>query len=251
MALGDEICRNMMDKTLNNIDCSSVNRKLLEKNEIHLYKDRSQVFNETHYINETAILRDGENKTIHFDVTKLEVDVCNAETQSQILRNQVFTIYSYIDAFASILVILFAGGWSDRNRKRKPCMLLPMFGDLSSSISKMILLNLSQIVNSFFFVFSVQLIAVSFFDYFSIEFTMLLSLASSSVTGGSGLLVMAVMSYLAETTPPEDHMLRLNLFIQVNTILPIILFPSAGPMFKLLGYFSEYSLQLSTEIMFN
>lgn len=236
----------MMDKTLNNIDCAVFIDKIGKPDEIHLYRDRSQVFNDTHFINGTSIIIEGGNKTVDFDITKLEEDVCAAETESQILRNKVFTIFSYIDACTSILVILFAGGWSDRNRKRKPCMLLPMIGDLTSSLSNNIKKNIIAMfffMNNFLYflyLFAVQLLAVTFFDYFSVEFTMLLSLASSSITGGSGLLVMAVMSYLAETTPPEDHMLRLNFFISVNTILPIILFPASGPMFKFFGYTSMY-----------
>lgn len=34
-------------------------------------------------------------------------------------------------------MILFAGGWSDRKGTRKPCMLLPLIGELASLIGKL------------------------------------------------------------------------------------------------------------------
>lgn len=36
------------------------------------------------------------------------------------------------DTVFGILMILFAGGWSDKKGKRKPCMLLPLIGETAS-----------------------------------------------------------------------------------------------------------------------
>lgn len=33
-------------------------------------------------------------------------------------------------------MILFAGGWSDKRGRRKPCMLIPMLGELAALIGK-------------------------------------------------------------------------------------------------------------------
>lgn len=33
-------------------------------------------------------------------------------------------------------MILFAGGWSDKRGKRKPCMLIPMIGELAALLGK-------------------------------------------------------------------------------------------------------------------
>lgn len=33
-------------------------------------------------------------------------------------------------------MILFAGGWSDKRGKRKPCMLIPMLGELAALLGK-------------------------------------------------------------------------------------------------------------------
>lgn len=42
----------------------------------------------------------------------------------------------FTDTVFGILMILFAGGWSDRTGRRKPCMLLPLIGELAALIGK-------------------------------------------------------------------------------------------------------------------
>lgn len=124
----------MIDKTINNINCVDFREKMANENEIHLYIDRTQVVNDTHFTNGSSILLEGLNKTIQFDVTKLENDVCHAEIESQRLDAKLNAFTSPFDSFFGIVMILFAGGWSDKRGKRKPCMILPMIGELANLI---------------------------------------------------------------------------------------------------------------------
>lgn len=129
----------MIDKTKNNIDCPQFREKMREENVIHLYMDRSQVLNDTHYLNGTSILPDensSRNTTILFDVTALEKNVCHAEIESQRLDTRLNAFTSPFDSFFGIVMILFAGGWSDKHGRRKPCMLIPLLGELASLIGK-------------------------------------------------------------------------------------------------------------------
>lgn len=109
-----------------------------EENVIHLYSDRSQVLNDTHYLNETVIFPNDNplNKTILFDVTALEEAVCHAEIESQKLDTKLNAFTSPFDSFFGIVMILFAGGWSDKRHRRKPCMLIPLLGELAGLIGK-------------------------------------------------------------------------------------------------------------------
>lgn len=128
----------MIDKSLNDINCVTFHETIKPKNELHLFIDRTQVINDTHWINGSTILSDGENKTIKFDITKLEQDVCDAEIQSQKLDSKLNAITSPFDSFFGVIVILFAGGWSDKHGKRKPCMLISMIGEGLSLIGEWI-----------------------------------------------------------------------------------------------------------------
>lgn len=121
-------------KSENNIDCFEFARKMEVENVVHLLSDRSQVFNETHFINETRISpENGSNTTeIAFDVTPLEPEVCEAKLRSQILKSQLNEYISPWQSILPIILILYAGGWSDKRGQRKICMLIPMFGELGS-----------------------------------------------------------------------------------------------------------------------
>lgn len=83
----DEICDNMIDKSLNKIDCVQVRAKFQKLNEIHLVLN--EVFNNTHFLNGSEILAGKKNVTVLFDVTRLEVDVCRAEIDSQKLDTKL------------------------------------------------------------------------------------------------------------------------------------------------------------------
>lgn len=83
----DEVCDNMIDKSINNINCVQYREKMGTDGEVHLYRDHSQVFNNTHFVNGTVITID--EKKIFFDVTKLEEGVCQAEIDSQKLDTKL------------------------------------------------------------------------------------------------------------------------------------------------------------------
>lgn len=159
----------MIDKSINKINCVDFRGKLAIDNQIHLYSDRTQVINDTHFTNGSSILLDGQNKTILFDITKLEHDVCLAEIESQKLDTKLNAYTSPFDSFFGILMILFAGGWSDKRGKRKPCMILPMIGELANLIGMQCILFLMLL---FFLIvilkiWNINLYICCFFLYFS------------------------------------------------------------------------------------
>lgn len=140
----------MIDKSINNINCVDFRGKVAKDGEVHLYSDRRQVLNDTHYTNGSSILLEGQNKTIFFDITMLEHDVCHAEIESQKLDTKLNAFTSPFDSFFGIVMILFAGGWSDKRGKRKPCMILPMIGELANLIGNCLTINV--LIWSLFFI---------------------------------------------------------------------------------------------------
>lgn len=102
LGLSSEICDNMINKTIHNIDCAEVDLS----------------FNET-----------------SMDPLKLLArDVCSAETESQKLLSVVFGLRAPISAIFPLIITLFAGGWSDKKGIRKPLVLFPILGELIGAI---------------------------------------------------------------------------------------------------------------------
>lgn len=85
----DYICDNMIDKSLNDINCATMKEKLKAKNEIHLYDDRSQVLDDYTFKNGSLIVPANSTAKVFFDIRKLEEEVCHAEVNSQKLDTQL------------------------------------------------------------------------------------------------------------------------------------------------------------------
>ncbi len=140
----DLVCDHMMDKAINNINCGEVS-------------DRQKSFTQANITTNV----EWNNKTQEFNSTNhdFEMEVCRAELESQKLGS---TISAYIapfgkdsnqitkkrmdhnqlfssDSAIGIVLVLFAGNWSDKSGRRKPCILVPQIGDLlAQSSEKMI-----------------------------------------------------------------------------------------------------------------
>jgi PCFT/HCP family folate transporter-like MFS transporter 1/3 len=78
------------------------------------------------------------------------------------------------------LVMLLVGSWSDRTRKRVPCMLLPLYGELVRNAG--------------------QLLCVYFFDQLPMEAAGIAESIPLAVTGGQTLLTMTAYSYMGDAT---------------------------------------------------
>lgn len=229
---------NVMDKSIHQIDCDDVSRKLQSENEMHLYSDRSHVLNDTHYTNETSILLEGQNRTILFNVTNLEIDVCRAEIESQALDNKLSAFSTFLNWFPSTLITIFAARWSDKQGKRKSCMIFSMIGEIGCFIGAANMQVLLFIAANFFFV-PVFLIAVVFFEQLPLEFSAVLTQLVPALFGGTNLMLMGAYSYLSDTTPKEDRTCRFNLLPQLIALVSVVFLPMADSLFSSLGYFSN------------
>lgn len=100
----DEVCRNMIKKTINDINCAE--------------------FDVTAEV-------DGNMMDDLYNLTR---SVCSAETKSQKLLSVIFGIRSPISAIFPLIIVLFAGGWSDKKGIRKPLVLLPILGEMIGAV---------------------------------------------------------------------------------------------------------------------
>lgn len=79
------------------------------------------------------------------------------------------------------LVVLLAGSWSDRTRKRVPCMLLPLYGELARNAG--------------------QLLCVYYFYGLPLEVAGVAETIPLALTGGQTMLTMTAYSYVGDATP--------------------------------------------------
>lgn len=78
------------------------------------------------------------------------------------------------------VLIIFIGSWSDRNHKRKPCMLIPIIGEFLTSIG--------------------LLVCTYYFYDLPMEVAGLVESVPPAMTGGWMTMFMAVFSYVGDVT---------------------------------------------------
>lgn len=87
------------------------------------------------------------------------------------------------------LLILFWGSWSDRHRRRKPCMLIPIVGE---------------------FITAIGLILCTYFDRLPMEVAGVTEALFPGLTGGWFTMLMGVFSYIGDVTTEEERTLRVG-----------------------------------------
>lgn len=82
-------------------------------------------------------------------------------------------------------LIVFVGSWSDRHRRRKPCMLAPIAGELVSSVG--------------------MLLCTRYFYELPMEVVGLVEAVPPALAGGWMLMAMAVFSYIGDVSTVSER----------------------------------------------
>lgn len=168
---------------------------------------------------------------VHF---KFDNEICDALIRKDTENNthyekEVQKLISSIDIWKSMLhtalpciIILFLGAWSDRTGKRKLCILLPIVGELVTSIS--------------------NIINVYFFYEIPIQVTVFLETVFPSITGGWVTMFLGVFSYISDITSEESRTFRVGLVNFCMTAgLPLGIGIS-GILVQKMGYYGIFSM---------
>lgn len=131
------------------------------------------------------------------ELHELTQKVCKAETDSQLLIAAINGYRAPIASIFPIIIILFAGGWSDKKGLRKPCMLFPLIGELLGCVA--------------------LFISAIFMRQLPMEFGSILEKVLPAMMGGQTLMLMGVYSYLSASTAEEDRTFRFE--IEINFLL--------------------------------
>lgn len=134
---------------------------------------------------------------------------------------------SVINTALPCIIIMFLGAWSDRTGKRKLCILLPICGELATSIN--------------------NIINVYFFYEIPVQVTVFLETIFPAITGGWVTMFLGVFSYISDITSEESRTFRVGLVNFCMTAgLPIGIGVS-GILVQKMGYYGIFSM---TTIMF-
>ncbi|CAG4936871.1 unnamed protein product [Colias eurytheme] len=167
-------------------------------------------------------------------------DICDALVKKSsnnysTYERQVQTLISSIDIWRSVIntalpciIIMFLGAWSDRTGKRKLCILLPISGEVMTSVN--------NIVNVFFF-YEIPL-----------EVTIFLETFFTAVTGGWVTMFLGVFSYISDITSEQSRTFRVGLVSFCMTAGVPIGIAMGGILVQKMGY---YGLFTSTTILFS
>jgi PCFT/HCP family folate transporter-like MFS transporter 1/3 len=166
---------NMINKTINNINCAEM---------------------------ETAV------NTTQDPLMDLKLKVCDAETESQKLLTLVYASRGPISSIIPFIIVLFAGGWSDKKGIRKPLVLLPIVGELLGSL--------------------VLLVSSIFMDTIPMQVPAFSERVTPSLFGGSTLMLLGIYSYLSQTTTEENRTFRFGCLTVFLTLVPILSIPWSG-----------------------
>lgn len=78
------------------------------------------------------------NETEATDTNELSLikSVCHAEKESQKLLSKLYAYRAPIATTFTLIIVMFAGAWSDKYQIRKPFMLVPFLGEVLTIGSK-------------------------------------------------------------------------------------------------------------------
>lgn len=119
-------------------------------------------------------------------------------------------------------LILFLGAWSDRTRKRKICILLPIIGDL--------LMCLSNILNAYYFY------------ELPVQVTMFMEAIFPAITGGWVCSYMGIFSYISDITTEETRTFRVGVLNLCLTAGGPIGSALSGILLKAIGYYGVFGI---------
>ncbi|XP_064550709.1 solute carrier family 46 member 2-like [Drosophila montana] len=217
------ICTSMLDKSVLGIECDNFN---FENTTNGATPEQGLL----------GIDATGFNYTVckaEVEVHKLSADVSGKRAPIEVnLTTNIFNFYCSFPictaAMFPLIVLLFAGGWSDRYNKRKPCMILPVVGEALG--------------------FTCLLISAIFFDSLPMEFGMYLEAIVPSLCGSMTFCLMAIYSYITIATPEEDRVFRFGIFAMFTNGAPL-LGVFSGVLFNTFGYIISFAYAVVFQII--
>ncbi|KAJ8973809.1 hypothetical protein NQ317_014512 [Molorchus minor] len=147
-----------------------------------------------------------------------------SEEEVQKLAAHIAIFKNIIQSVFPSLLLLFLGAWSDKHKKRKPCIMNPILGEITTCIC--------------------FIICTYYFYELPMEFNVVAESLPPAITGGWFAMFMGVFTYISSVTSEETRTTRIgavNMFMNVSLCIGISL---SGIFYELIGFYGVYSLSL-------
>lgn len=147
------------------------------------------------------------------------------------VQKYVASMYAWKTVIQSLIpavLLLFMGSWSDRHKRRKPCIIMPVLGEALSVLG---------------------LIVCTYFYYeIPIEFTILAEVIPTAFSGGWFAMFMGVFSYISGVSSVENRTIRIGALSTFMSVSHLIGISVSGIVFVLLGFYGVFGIALGMYI---
>lgn len=172
---------------------------------------------------------------VNLEYDKVICDAMAARNQSNYdahEEEEVQKIVAGINGYKSIMqsilpamVLLFLGSWSDRNSRRKPCMVLPFVGEIGAMLG--------------------SLVSLYFFYELPVEFNCFAEALPQGLGGGWFTIYVGVLAYVTQTSSVEDRTFRMGAVSVLVTISLGLGSTTSGILFNKLGFYGVFLLSIA------
>ncbi|XP_026822685.1 hippocampus abundant transcript 1 protein-like [Rhopalosiphum maidis] len=166
----------------------------------------------------TDVCNDLENKDKNSTV------LTDSEIAVQKLVADMLIWQTILQSSLPAVFVLFLGSWSDRNRLRRPCMLLPVYGEVVRNLG--------------------LLACVYFFDQVPMNATGLWQSLPIAITGYWTVMYMAVFSYVGDHSTDQNKTLKVGLVNATMALCLPIGTGLSGILYRELGFTGVYIIAL-------
>lgn len=145
-----------------------------------------------------------------------------AQLEALLMVTDMQSWQSPLQSSVPALVVLFVGAWSDRTGNRKALMLIPIVGELISSLG--------------------LILATFFFMEWPLWVTALIEAVPSALSGGQTIALMGSYSYIADVTSIESRTFRIGVVAVIVTLGFPFGTSISGVLTQSLGYYGVFTI---------
>lgn len=152
-----------------------------------------------------------------------------AQTEALKLVADMQSWQSPVQSSIPAIVVLFVGAWSDRTGNRKTLMLIPILGEIVSSLG--------------------LLLATYFFLEWPLWVTALIEAVPSALSGGQTIALMGSYSYISDVTTIESRTFRIGVVAVIVTLGFPFGTSISGVLTQNLGYYGVFGIGLALYVI--